>query len=144
MLKKETKTIGEHTYEVTQLDAVRGRSVFLRFAKLIAPGAGDVVENTGEETNTRIVKALAKIVQNVSEEDLNVFCDVFSQSTCLQVTGDDGRMRAPKLKETFNLHFAGNYDEMIQWLYFCFEVNFGNFFAKAGLRRATPAPAKTE
>lgn len=134
-LATQEKQIGANLYQVTQLDAIRGRGVFTRFVKLIAPVFGELAEKGAEKTG--MAKALAALASNITAEDMNFFCDSFAPTTCLVTTGDDGKTRRPNLKEHFGLHFASNYAEMLQWLYFCLEVNFGSFFAEAGLRRAT-------
>ncbi len=143
-LTTQQKTIGANTYEVTQLNAIKGRGVFTRFAKMIAPvieelAAGD----TGKDANARIAKAFASLLGSLSEDDMNFFCDAFAPTTCL-VIDDGGKTRRPALKDLFGLHFASNYSEMLGWLYFCLEVNFGSFFAAAGLRLATSDPAASK
>lgn len=150
-LKLESKTIGEHTYDVRQLNAIQGRNVFLRFAKLVAPALESVMggdmkdaEKTGI-TREKLFTALARVVQAASEEDLTYFCDVFAATTDVVSYGDDGKRKAPKLSTLFALHFAGdNLPDMFEWLYFCFEVNFGGFFAKLGVTRGTTGAPTTE
>ncbi len=144
-LTTETKQIGAHTYEVTQLNAIKGRGVFVRFVKLIAPAADALADTGNADQNARLAKALASVVANITDEDMNFFCEAFAPATCLVVTDDNGKTRRPGLKDLFALHFASNYGDMMAWLYFCLEVNFGSFFAAAGLRRATsetPAESK--
>jgi hypothetical protein len=129
MLKRETKTIGEHEYAVTQLDAVKGRRVATRIAKILAPVVGAGSAETGD-----MAKALQALVAGMTEEDVDSLCDVFAASTDVQIPGEK---RSPKLSAIFALHFAGRYDEMVEWLLFCIEVNFSSFFARAGLKRAS-------
>lgn len=145
MLTHQSKEIGAHTYEVTPLNAIKGRAVFTRFAKMLAPFLGEIAGNGKEEGNERFSRALAAVAGGVSEDDMNFFCDAFAPTTCVVITDDaTGRTRKPSLKETFGLHFVSRYDEMVKWLYFCFEVNFGSFFAAAGLQRATSDPAASK
>ncbi len=143
-LESQQKQIGTNTYEVTQLNAIKGRAVFTRFAKMVAPIVGEISSDAaGKDVNERLTKAFASLLGNVSEEDMNFFCDAFAPTTCL-VIDEGGRTRRPNLKELFGLHFAANYAEMLGWLYFCIEVNFGSFFAAAGLRPSTAVPAESK
>lgn len=142
-LEPQQKLIGTNTYEVTPLNAIKGRAVFTRFARMVAPAVGEVSNEKGGDANARMTKAFATLLGNVSEEDMNYFCDAFAPSSCL-VIEESGKTRRPGLKDLFGLHFVSNYAEMIGWLYFCFEVNFGSFFAAAGLRPATSDPAASK
>jgi hypothetical protein len=54
-------------------------------------------------------------------------CNIFADSTDVVIHDDKGK-REPQLSKIFDLHFAGKYDEMLAWLIFCVEVNFGSFF----------------
>jgi len=47
--------------------------------------------------------------------------------------------RWPNLKDIFDAHFAGEYEELIGWLKFAIEVNFGSFFQKAGAKMQASA-----
>lgn len=127
MLETQRREIGGVTYEVRQLDAVRGRRVFVRFAKVVAPALGALKAAAKMSPDEALAYALGQLVGNVSEEDLDFFCDVFAPATCL-VEGNN----RPELAKRFELHFAGKYLEMLEWLAFCFEVNFGSFFQKLG------------
>lgn len=146
-LDKRAKQIGEHTYEVTQLDAVRGRRVFVRFAKLMMPALSEASAAASEAKQGaagevqgvaagRFLKALERVADAVTEEDVEFFCEHFAPSTA--VRGGQYGSKAPQLESVFALHFAGEYLGMMEWLLFCFEVNFGSFFARLGLTRDTP------
>lgn len=148
MLKVERRTIGEHEYVVTQLDAVRGRRVFTRAAKLFAPALATAIGGSDKKTpeilEGRVLDALSKLLEGLQEDDVDFFCDAFASSTEVTLVDEKGR-RTPKLSTIFSLHFAGNYEEMFRWLLFAFEVNFGSFFDKVGFRLgATKAPAVAE
>lgn len=126
MLEVRSKEISGVTYEVRQLDAIKGRRVFVRFAKLVAPIATAIKGSTKSGAED-LAGALRELVNAVQEDDLDFFCDSFAPSTCIV----DGNKK-PELSKSFALHFAGKYHEMIEWLAFCFEVNFGTFFQKLG------------
>jgi hypothetical protein len=107
MREVKSKQINDCSYEVTQLGAIKGRSLLTRLARILGAGGGDMAKSLGM----------------ITEEDMSYICDSFSEVTV--VKQPDGK--APYLKNIFDMHFAGKYDEMIQWLMFCLEINFGSF-----------------
>ncbi len=127
MLKPETKTVGGHSYTTTPLDAVRGRRVFMRLARIVGPAFAQL--NAGQDEASQ-ARAFGEAIKNLSEDDLDYFCDVFAEATT--VSGGNYGSKAPVLKDVFPLHFTANYGEMTVWLVFCMKVNFGSFFASAG------------
>jgi hypothetical protein len=141
MLKIESKTIGGHEYKVRQLVATKGRLVLLTLARIIGPAAAlaaGAKETGKEEAFAKVIEAL---LANLTPEDFTSLCNTFAESTDVVISDEKGR-REPKLSNVFDLHFAGNYQEMIDWLVFCVEVNFASFFdglkAKSG---GTSGPA---
>lgn len=135
-LETRTKTIAEVEYEVRQLDALKGRKVFIRLAKMLAPllnakGDGDMFARLGA--------ALA----SVDEADFEYLCETFAPTTSMLTVDEQGRTRRPELSKVFAIHFAGQYDAMLEWLYFCLEVNFGSFIERLRSRAdASPEQAK--
>lgn len=127
MRKTEKRLIGDHEYTVTQLGAVQGRKALARLAKFIGPAVGSL--SSKDES-----AALSRLAEGLNEADVDYFCDLFAPLTSVQI-GD----KAPLLSSVFDGHFAGEYLALVRWLVFCFEVNFGNFFAAA--LRAAKAPA---
>lgn len=124
-LEKQSKQIGDYTYEVTQFDAIKGRRVFVRLSNLLGPAFSEMKsENDGN-------KAIGKLLENLKEVDLDYFCDAFAE--CTEVGGGDfAEGKTPKLKAIFGLHFAGKYFAMFEWLTFALEVNYQSFFDEAG------------
>jgi|SRR6185436_16957014 len=120
-LTVETKTIGEHTYEVTQLGALVGRKVLFRLGKLLGPlmAGGD---NPA---------AVAGATASLQDADFDWLCDVFAGSTKLIQQSTNGPIKIA-LGGVFDSHFAGRYDAMIQWLGTCVQVNFASFLAGLG------------
>lgn len=114
MLETKNKTINGTTYKVTQLGVRKGTQVLLRIVNklgLLAKAEGGGVEG--------IIGAVA---QNLTEEDFNFLCDAFLPMTLVSTLGKE-----IPLKNHFELHFAGKYWEMCEWLAFCLEVNFSDF-----------------
>jgi hypothetical protein len=120
----ESKVIGNFTYTVEQLGALKGRAVFVRLVRLL----GASVDSMKADANT----ILAKAAGSFTEEDMSFFCDEFAKKT--RVTLPDNR--EPLLTDIFDAHFAGAYADMVQWLIFAFKVNFGSFFIVAGAKAA--------
>lgn len=128
MFKQESKRIGAHDYKVTQLDAVKGRRAFVRLAKFVGPA---MVKLEGSGTpDERVGQAIVAFLADLSEADLDYFCDTFAAVT--EVSAGKYGAAAPQLDSVFSVHFAGDYLSMTQWLVFCFKLNFSSFFAGAG------------
>jgi hypothetical protein len=104
--KSESKVIGEYTYNVTQLGAVTGSKVFLRVLKVLGPLVG--------------AKDVGALFDRLKEEDFTYLCEEFAKMSTVQL-----EKGAPQLNAIFDVHFAGKYGELIEWLRFCIEVNFG-------------------
>lgn len=127
--KIESKQIGSYTYTVTQLDALRGRRAAVRLGNILGiagSAAGDA--NSGELGGT-LATAIGKVLERLTEEQFDYFCDLFAEQTT--VSGPDYKGQ-PQLSEVFATHFADRYGDMIQWFAFCLEVNFKSFIG--GLR----------
>ncbi len=139
-LETKSKTIGATEYVVRQLPATKGRLVLLRLAKALGPVAASI--SATKDKHSAMAESLEKAISSVTDDDFTFLCNTFADSTDVTINDDKGR-RSPKLATIFDLHFAGNYLEMVQWLVFCVEVNFGSFFAAAGLAPAIGAPTKS-
>jgi len=140
-LETKSKKIGQYDYRVTQLDALSGRKLFIRLAKIAGPALGEFDTKDAQKS---IAAVLGKIAASLSDEDMDAFCDVLAKTT--EVAGGEYNQRSPQLADVFALHFAGKYLEMFQWLAFALEVNFGDFFSRAlgsgALAAKQPAPAQ--
>lgn len=128
MRKTETRTIGAHQYKVHQLGANEGRRVLGRLLKIVGPllGAADSGSAKGKVNEMAALKAVMGAVENLKDEDVDYFCDTFGKNSEAKVGNG-----WPTVSEIFDAHFAGEYAEMLGWLKFCIEVNFGSFFRQA-------------
>jgi hypothetical protein len=134
-IQQEEKRIGDCTYRVTMLDAVEGSRTFIRLSRTFGPALSKI----DLSTDTSIGQVVGSLCERLTEEDFEHYCKLFMKKTSVEL--EDGK--EPMLKDIFEVHFAGKYLEMVQWLAFCFEVNFRGFFDGAGsfLRKAMqPAP----
>lgn len=118
MRKPVTKKIGKTTYRVTPLGAKQGCKVFTRLANLLGSGL------KGAGPGMDRFAAFGTALESLKDSDFEYFCDAFAPVTEFN-TGDQ---RWPHLSDFFDDHFAGNYLEMLEWLEFAVEVNFGDFF----------------
>ena len=129
---KETR-IGGVTYRVSQLPAKRGRSMLVRFVRLVGPGAGSFVGGLGRSKDQSfdgglalgIADGLHDLCLRLNDDDLSAISDEFARCTVV-VKSREIELRLPDI---FDEHFAARYDEMFAWLRFCCEVNFASFFA---------------
>lgn len=125
--KQESKLIGQHTYKVTQLDALKGRRAFTRLVKLLGPAFASMGDG---DDDAKVARGISALVDRMSEDDVDYFCDVFAELT--EVSGGSYKKASPQLDTVFATHFAGNYFELTQWLIFAMKVNFSSFFGGAG------------
>ncbi len=117
MLKTESKKIGECVYHVTQLDAETGTNVLLRITKLLSPALA--ASNVSNEEKLKL------LLDNLKQSTLKFVQSVLARSTIADFDG-----RKTKLSDIYNVHFAGKYDELGQWLIFALMVNYRDFLAK--------------
>lgn len=133
-IEKQTKQIGECSYEVTPFGAKIGNRVLLKVIKSIAPiyfvaAAAGGLKAIGTE-------GVASALAGVDEDEFEWIVEKFASST--DVIFADGRR--PTLHSVYDMHFAGRYLEELDWLEFVIEVNFGPFFQE--LKRKAAAKAK--
>lgn len=115
----QVRQIGRFEYRVTPLGARDGCRVLSRLMKMMGRGAVK-----GSE-----LEAIGAILENLEESDLDYFITAFDKYTSVHI-GD----KWPGLADIFDAHFVSDYLEMLTWLKFALEVNFGGFFsAVAGL-----------
>jgi hypothetical protein len=98
--------------------------------------------NTEGET-AAFFAMLSNLAQSLPPEELDFFCDLFSERTQVELGG-----KPVELQGIFDVHFAGKYFDMFEWLSFCLEVNYGSFLeGMKGLKnsaagtRSQPNPA---
>lgn len=126
-METQTKVIGESSYTVTQMPAKTGRKIFARLMNILAP-ALKALPTEGAASAVDWGGFLAGLLGNPElEHHLDYFCDSFAAFTLVTT----GTSTQPLHKEgVFDIHFAGKYADMVQWLRFSFEVNLGDFFTK--------------
>jgi hypothetical protein len=111
------------SFTVEQLGAREGSKVLARLTKVIAP----VAAMASADAKTEDI--LAKLLDALTEEDLDYLTTVFAQAT--RVTLASGKVIT--LKDQFDEYFAGKYGLMLQWFYKCLDANFASFLAEFGI-----------
>lgn len=114
---KETE-IGEHTYKVTQLLVREGHPILYNLQLAVAEGL------------TSQGSTIAAAFKALPESKLDAMCKKFAEQTLVTYRSESGE-REEQLSKIYDLHFAGKYEELYQWLFFCVEVNFAGFFTWA-------------
>lgn len=138
MIETKSKKIGDVTYRVRQLKATSGRKILVRLLKVFGP-ALDAVDTKG---GINIGALLGGALQGLDEETVDSLCDTFAQQTEFELA--NGNFVGLGEAGQFDLHFAGKYVEMTQWLVFCVQVNFADFLgvlSAAAKKSAPPATA---
>jgi hypothetical protein len=116
----KVRQIGDTTYEITQLGALAGSKIFMKVLK-----------------SAYQAKSPPEMLANMAPEDFDALIAAFGPMT--NVVG-----KGP-LDKIFDFHFVGRYDEMLQWLSFCIDLNFARPKApSAAVATATQAPQQPE
>lgn len=133
-IESKERRIGATTYRITQLPAKRGRAMIVRLVRLLGPGAGAFVGGVGRggaggrgfdtALGIGLGDAIIDVATRINDEDLGAICDEFATYTVVV----QSREIELQLSKVFDDHFAGKYDEMLEWLRACAEVNFTSFF----------------
>lgn len=154
MRETKAKEIGDrgYSYHVIQFGAREGGRVLVRLLKMLGGVAGTAIEGATldekEQAETALVsigmstagKMLSNFAETVSEDDFDYLIDKFAPTT--SVSGGDFKGAVPLSTEgVFDLHFAGAYPELGQWLLFAIEVNFGSFLGEGGILQKAKAMA---
>jgi hypothetical protein len=145
-IETRERTIGEHTYRVTQLGTKRGSAMLVKLVKLLGPGCGSFIGglgrapsgNSGEWESALALglgDALHDLATRLDEAQFAAVCDEFAKQTAVVLSAE----LEPRLSDIFDDHFAGKYDVMLRWLRFCMEINFSSFFGAGSTTSSTNA-----
>lgn len=146
MRETKEKQIGTRgfRYHVIQFGAREGGRVLVRLLKMIGGAAGEAMAGGDDALDgfdlSTVGKMIGNLAETLNESDFDYLVDKFSAVTA--VSG--GEYTAPLQLNTegvFDLHFAGEYQELGQWLLFCVEVNFGGFLEEGGIVQRAKAAA---
>ena len=134
MLSSETKQVGRYEYKVTKFPTRKGLEVFEKLLEVVGEPLALFMRDGGEETGQEelddaeaLSKALGLFAKNVQGGKLFWFADQFMPHSSVTIDGTE-----KPLKPIFELHFSGEYGELMGWLLFCLEVNYKSFFDGLG------------
>ena len=124
------RQLGEHVYKVTLLGAKAGRAMSVRLLKLLGPALSSFLEGlaVGKDGEQALAlgaaEAMRALVKQLTAEDCASIMDELAKATVVVLDAE----REPQLDRIFDDHFAGRYDQMLQWFAFALEVNFRSYF----------------
>jgi hypothetical protein len=134
MREPQRTTIGAWVYSVRPLPAGAGLALMARLARMAGPGVAGLLEGGG---GGAIGRALAGLLERVSPDEIVEVARQLAGTT--EVSQPGGRAPA-QLSEVFDVHFAGDYLALVDWLRFALEVNFGPFVVALATRLGRAAP----
>lgn len=118
--------VGDYRYRITKLTAGVGKQGLVRLMRVVGAGLEALpngVSDVESLEDSDTIKIAGRVIQGLEVQDVDYFCDVFKGSTVILLDDD----KEPKLSSVFDLHFAGRYMEMFQWLGACLMFNYGDF-----------------
>jgi len=135
MRKTKQKRIGGrgYVYHVTQFGAREGGHVLVRLLKILGGSVGEALQGATDFDMGVVGKVIANLATTVDEKDLDYLVDTFAKTTSVEIEGKPVPLTA---EGVLDVHFAGEYTELSQWLAFAVEANFGDFFGAAGILKA--------
>jgi hypothetical protein len=121
------KVIGGKTYQVRMLPAGLGLRSAARLINLVGPG----VQALQSGDSDAMMSFSSGLMTNEKLADqLEWFTSLFAKYTAVQVEPSGGFV---ELSTIYEVHFMGNYFELLQWLVFCFEGNHASFLGASGV-----------
>lgn len=124
--------IGDYRYRVTQLGVTQGLEVMAELAKMLLPGMGGMASGglgkilQADTGSQQFAMAATKLAQAIDSAKVQKVVKVLAKTTAVfgEGFGDAGAPLDIHLED----HFAGRYGELVGWMKFALEVNYGNFF----------------
>ena len=109
-------------FQITVLDAVMGRRLYLRLLKAVAPGLAKLAKLAGlkdHEDESAMLGALASAIESLDVQLFDDLCEAMAAGT--RMPRDDGSSVA--LAPVFGVFFAGKYNLLMQWLLAALNAN---------------------
>jgi hypothetical protein len=139
--KQDTRAIGGHTFQVTQLGYEPGREMLFKLVQTLGEGISGLAASSQEGVlNEDAAKAIGGLVRGLDYGLLKHMSDRFAENTLVGFEGSD-KMVPLKGGMEENV-FAGAYDVWILWLAFCLEHNFAESIKKVVAEVQARSPAK--
>jgi hypothetical protein len=131
----QSKTIGRYEYTVTPLGGRAASKLLARVFGRISPVLSTIDIKRGMAVEMEVLKAVAGVLGNLTDADIDYLFDAFCP--CTRASIHPGQPPSVFTKAIADATFAGEQLEMVGWLRFCFEVNFGDFLAVLGEKLAS-------
>ena len=106
-------------FQITVLDAVTGRRLYLRLLKAVAPGLAKLAGLKDQEDESAMLGALAGAIENLDENLFDDLCNALSANT--RMPQDNGSTIS--LGPVFGVYFAGKYNFLMLWLLAALNAN---------------------
>lgn len=130
MRDPKTTTIDGWRYTVRPLPTSRGLSLVWRLARMLGPAFSALLAAADGGVEGAFGKALDALVERVTPDELvDIARELAGTADIIQ----SGGSKSAALGEVFDVHFAGDYLALLDFLRFALETNFGPFVE--GLRR---------
>jgi hypothetical protein len=140
--KEKSDPIGGFRYEVRQLPATEGLEIMTDLSQQILPSLGEIFKKVSgipgglkglsfetlvstHEGGDVLAAAAKYMVANLSGE--KVLKIVRAMVGCTEIYGPGFGDAGAPMSSHFDEHFAGRYGELVRWLAFALQVNYGNF-----------------
>lgn len=116
-MEQKSKSIGNTTYLVTQMDAIRSLKVQTKLIKILGPGAIQFLDRD-KPIKSKLAALIPKLMEKFDADLVNeLVLSLFDKGVFTQAEG------VPKVLD-FSTHFAGKPFEMWKVVAFIMEVNF--------------------
>ena len=126
MIETKEKSIGESTYMVTQMPAMRAVRMQARLLKLLGPSFAAMVSSYDDKNpDSSIPLAVTLLVDKLDEKTFETLV-----LDLMQGVRKDG---VELTKQKIDLDFAGKLNELFLVIQFVLEVNFSDFFQEGGI-----------
>jgi hypothetical protein len=139
-METRERRIGGVVYRLTLFGTKQGTAMLVRLVKQLGPGAGSFILGVGRpqraEGETAVAAALAQgvgealheVALRLNDAEIAAMLEEFARMTIVVKSADT---ELP-LIDIYDEHFAGHYDQLLQWARWCLEVNFSSFFGASG------------
>jgi len=137
----QSRTIDGYIYEVSPVAVGPGRKLLVKLLKIVAPAVKESGLDGVQQAGTGMAKGLALIatlIDRLSDSDLEDAQKLFGPQTRFTRDGEEAWITLTyDMQQT---HFAAQYQQLVEWLKFALEVNYGSFFS-GWMSRAKAAAA---
>lgn len=114
-MKTIEKVIGSSAYRVKLFVGRKRMSCTLLLGRLCSGLMADM------KSGVDVGAAFTRFLSTMQSDDFEAVCGAFEAATEVRIDG-----AWTPLRERFDTHFAGRFDEMFAWLLWAFEVNYGH------------------